>query len=305
LRRPGGGIASENGTLAVWGSVINDNVSGSGGGIFFSGGGTLTVTNTVINNNGPCDPGGGIYADGATVTVSDSSITANTGILGGGIFYNNTQLTVMNSTISGNSVVANPIGVAEGGGVYNQVGTLTVTNSTISGNDASAGTDGGGVANYVTLTMTNSTMSGNVAPTAGSTFNGNGGAAQVGDTILNAGAPGGTISNQGTLTSLGYNPASDNGGGVLTGPGDQINTDPMLGPLQDNGGRTFTHALLPGSPAIEVGDPNFTPPPFYDQRGPGFARVVNGRIDKGSFEVQPRPTPTPRPRPTPAPRPTP
>jgi hypothetical protein len=67
----------------------------------------------------------------------------------------------------------------------------------------------------------------------------------------------------------------------------------MLGPLQDNGGPTSTHALLPGSLAIDAGDPNFTPPPLYDQRGPGFPRVMNGRIDKGSFEVQgPTPTPT-------------
>src|SRR5205823_7880339 len=64
------------------------------------------------------------------------------------------------------------------------------------------------------------------------------------------------------------------------------NTDPLLGPLQNNGGPTFTHSLLPGSPAIDAGDPNFTPPPFFDQRGPGFNRVVNGRIDIGSFEVQ-------------------
>jgi hypothetical protein len=110
----------------------------------------------------------------------------------------------------------------------------------------------------------------------------------------------------------------------LNSPGDQINTDPMLGPLQNNGGTTFTHALLVGSPAIDAGDPNFTPPPFFDQRGPGFNRVVNGRIDKGSFEVQgstatptptvtptatPTPTPTPRvtptPRTSPAPRPRP
>src|SRR5438874_11085266 len=65
------------------------------------------------------------------------------------------------------------------------------------------------------------------------------------------------------------------------------NTDPLLGPLQDNGGPSLTHALLPGRPAIDTGDPNFTPPPFFDQRGAGFNRVVNGRIDKGSFEVQP------------------
>jgi hypothetical protein len=69
----------------------------------------------------------------------------------------------------------------------------------------------------------------------------------------------------------------------------------MLGPLQDNGGPTFTHALLSGSPAIDAGDPNFTPPPYYDQRGPNFWRVRNGRIDIGSFEVQAGTTPTPTP----------
>jgi hypothetical protein len=84
--------------------------------------------------------------------------------------------------------------------------------------------------------------------------------------------------------------SSDNGGGFLTAIGDQINTDPMLGPLQDNGGPTFTHELLTGSPAIDAGNPNFIPPPDYDQRGPGYPRVVNGRIDIGSFEVQSSPS---------------
>ena len=90
------------------------------------------------------------------------------------------------------------------------------------------------------------------------------------------------------------------GTGNLVATGDQINTDPMLGPLQDNGGPTFTHALLPGSIAVDAGDPNFTPPTNYDQRGPGFSRVYNGRIDIGAFEVQPTPTPSPTPTPTPA-----
>src|SRR5438105_5823180 len=109
----------------------------------------------------------------------------------------------------------------------------------------------------------------------------------------------------GTVTSLGYNLSSDDGGGFLTDPGDQINTDPLLGPLQDNGGPTSTHELLPGSPAINTGDPNFTPPPFFDQRGPGFDRVGNGRIDIGSFEVQFDSTPTPSPTVTATPTPTP
>ena len=67
----------------------------------------------------------------------------------------------------------------------------------------------------------------------------------------------------GTVTSLGHNLSSDGGGGFLTGAGDQINTDPLLGPLQDNGGPTFTHRLLSGSPAINAGDPNA---PARDQR---------------------------------------
>src|SRR4029450_7767982 len=110
---------------------------------------------------------------------------------------------------------------------------------------------------------------------------------ELSNTILNAGSSGENIFNDGgTVTWLGDNVSSDNGGGYLTTPGDQINSDPLLGPLQDNGGPTFTHALLPGSPAINAGDPSFTPPPDYDQRGPGYPRVVDDRIDIGAFEVQ-------------------
>src|SRR6266446_8443134 len=155
------------------------------------------------------------------------------------------------------------------------------------------------------LRINNSTLSGNLANSGGAIYNTGshfGGTAtlDIGNTILNSGATGGTLFNDGgTVTSHGFNLSSDDAGGNLNGPGDQINTDPLLGPLQDNGGPTFTHALLPGSPAIDTGDPNFNPPPFFDQRGPGFNRVVNGRIDKGSFEVQgPTPTPTLTPTPT-------
>jgi len=287
----GGGIFSNNAQLTVINSTISGNVSqgnnrgcgfGEGGGIDFRGG-TLTLMNSTITGNLTAGgPGGGIYTDGATLMVTNSTISSNSGGWGGGINFGGATLTVTNSTISGNNA-----GSDYGGGIDFRGLTLTVTNSTISGNNA--GFNGGGIHNEGTAT--------------------------IGDTVLNAGEFGGTIFNNGTVTSLGYNIASDNGGGVLTGPGDQINTDPMLGPLQDNGGPTFTHALLPGSPAIDAGDPNFTPPPFYDQRRSGFPRVVNGRIDKGSFEVQtgatptptptaiPRATPAPRSRPTPAPRP--
>jgi len=60
----------------------------------------------------------------------------------------------------------------------------------------------------------------------------------------------------------------------------------LLGPLADNGGPTLTHALLPGSPAIDSGDPSIVDPAANDQRGAGFSRVANGRIDMGAFEIQ-------------------
>jgi len=183
----------------------------------------------------------------------------------------------------------------EGGGIF---GGGTISNCTISGNRTTVGhSRGGGISGSGTIT--NSTFSDNVSINGGNICT-TSGPVQLGNTILKNG--GIFVLGSGTVTSLGYNLSSDNGGGFLNGPGDQINTDPLLGPLQDNGGPTLTHALLPGSPAINAGDPNFTPPPVNDQRGAPFVRVFDGRIDIGSFEVQPIPRATPTPRPRPIPR---
>ena len=228
----------------------------------------------------------------------------------GGAIFNDGEsggsatLTVTNSTLSDNS------SATSGGGIVNDgIGgsaTLTVTNSTISGN--SADFYGGGIHNVgglfgsATLTATNSTLSDNSAGFyGGGIFNdghfGEGATLEIGDTILKTGSSGANIYNpEGTVTSLGYNLSNDDGDGFLTATGDQINTDPMLGPLQDSGGPTFTHALLAGSPAIDAGDPNFNPnsfnpPMVYDQRGTGSNRVANGRVDIGAFEVQAVPSP--------------
>jgi Right handed beta helix region len=282
----GGGIFATNTSLSVANSTISGNSTGSsGGGISVSGSGLVpgsSIVNSTISGNSAGMSGGGI-SGGAT--VENSTISGNSaGMSGGGI---SGGATVENSTISGNSA-----GMS-GGGIY---GSATVENSTISGN--SAGTSGGGIYNNSSLDVTLSTITGNSAPSGGGIYNV--GSVEVSNTILNAGASGENIFNDGgTVTSEGYNLSSDDGGGYLNGPGDQINTDPLLGPLQDNGGPTFTHALLPGSPAINAGDLNFTPPPYYDQRGPLFRRVFNRRIDIGSFETQPTPPPFPRPRPTP------
>ena len=114
----------------------------------------------------------------------------------------------------------------------------------------------------------NSTVTGNSAAICGGVC---GGTVEIGNTILNANA---SENIDGTVTSHGYNICSDDGGGHLNGPGDQINTDPLLGPLQDNGGPTLTHLPMPGSPAIDAGDPNFTRPPYHDQRGRVFLPCV-------------------------------
>jgi predicted outer membrane repeat protein len=260
--------------MTIADSMISDN-SGPGVSNFT---GFLTVLNSTLNGNSA-----GQSSDGG-------------GILSGTFFKAPAEVTVMNSTISGNSAPD------LGGGIAGGYWGVAIVNSTISGN--SAGNSGGAIATGAAL-ITSSTISGNSAASGGGIYSfGN---LEISDTILNAGASGENIfNNGGTVTSHGYNFSSDNGSGYLNGPGDQINTDPLLGPLQDNGGPTLTHMLLPGSPAIDAGDPNFTPPPFHDQRGPCFYRVFGRprrRIDVGSVEVQPQPRcPTPAPRPTPPPR---
>ena len=279
--------------------------------VFYIASGKDVIISGLTITNGSAPPsnyygGGGIYNDNATLTLSNCTVRGNSTSPdsfgnGGGIFNDaslgSAALTVSNCTISGNSAVP-----GQGGGITNYAGALTITNSTLSGNTAQ---DGGGINNYLNAnaTVTNSTLSGNTAAPGYGAGLSNTGTLKIGNTILNAGPSGVNIYNLGfgTVISLGYNLSSDNGGGYLTVTGDQINTDPMLGPLQDNGGPTFTHLPAPNSLAIDAGDPT----PAMDQRGPAFLRIVNGRIDIGAVEAQAIPTPTPTPTPTSTPTPTP
>jgi hypothetical protein len=269
--------------------------NGGGWGINNGGGLTLNKCSVVRNasvgiRNFSMEP-----FPGATLTIANCTVSGNSG---GGIsnttIDSGAALTVKNCTISGNSgngISSGASGIVAGGG-----STVAISNSTLSGNSGHAISNNAGRHSFASVSVKSCTISGN---SGGGIYNVSGflpfsATLELGSTILKAGRSGENISNnRGTVTSLGYNLATDNGGGFLKGPGDQINTHPLLGPLRDNGGPTFTHALLPGSPAINAGNPNFTPPPSFDQRGPGFARVVDGRIDIGSFEVQNNPTPTP------------
>ena len=115
------------------------------------------------------------------------------------------------------------------------------------------------------------------------------------NTILSVVVPGENIFNNGgaIITSHGYNLSSDNGSGYLNGPGDQIDTHPMLGPLQNNGGpepslmhccRGAQRSIL----AIRVLRHRLS----TTNAARNSSRVRNGRIDIGSFEVQSGSTPT-------------
>ena len=325
----GGGILNDGSTLTITNCVIRDNFAPFGGGIFNSaiqsGTAELTISNSTLSGNSTSGTGGGIYNYGvgnfnfASVVMTDCTVSGNSAVSGGGIISDGSVsgevvVIINNSTISGNTATQ------KGGGIYNSGVSTThnawtrVTDSTISGNSAAMG---GGCFNsadqgWGTLELLYSTMTNNSAGQGGGVFNtgasgfSQGATVGVVNTILNAGATGENIFNQsGFVGSGGYNLSSDNGGGFLTVEGDQINTNPLLGPLQNNGGPTLTHALLIGSPALNAGYPGFTSPPDNDQRGPGFPRVFNTRIDIGSFELQVvAPTPTPGPTATASPTPT-
>jgi hypothetical protein len=298
-RATGGACTTADGTLAITNSTLSNNSADEGGAID-NGGGTITITNTTVTGNSATDGGGVYIPHGVTVTIVNSTLSNNTAARGGGAFIVGT-LEVTNSTIIGNTSTGNTAG--DGGGAGYNAGTLNIVGSTISGNIANR--EGAGIYNSEesTVTISNSTFSGNVASlTGGAIFNLatlqladstlsnnsatflaggilNFGPLQIGNTILNAGSSGVNlyVNGGGTVTSLDYNISSDDAGGFLTGPNDQLVTDPMLGPLQNNGGPTFTHALLPGSPAINSGDPDSS---SRDQR----YYLRSGRPDRGAFE---------------------
>jgi CSLREA domain-containing protein len=249
-----------------------------GGGILNIGG-TVTVTNSALSGNSADDGGGGIYSDNySTVTVTNSALSNNSAGYGGGIYSNNySTVTVTNSALSGNSAT-----YSSGGGIFNYYqSTLTVTNSTLSGNSATY-SNGGGIHNAYsgTLTVTNSTLSGNSANNfGGGIYNNLLATMNYSNTIIANSAAGGDCFNGGTI-GANVNNLVENGSCSPTFSG-----DPNLGPLQDNGGPTQTHALLAGSAAIDAGNAAVcaaAPVNNLDQRG--VARPQGAACDIGAYE---------------------
>ena len=240
----------------------------------------LLVTDSTISGNSAF--GGGGIANYGTLTIDRSTLSGNMAQYGGGV-YNIGTATVTNSTLSANETDATGAG-------FNNLGTATISNTTISGNSA---TFGGGIENGTSnglLTVINSTITGNIS--RGTAFNEpRGGGIDItvaGETTILTN----TIVANSTGGDLGAGSAEESvayGSFNLIGDGenasyltDTITGDPLLGSLADNGGPTLTHALLPGSPAIDAGDNSVAE--TVDQRG--LARNVNG-VDIGAFEAQP------------------
>jgi phospholipase C len=310
----GGAVYVDGGTLTIDTSTLSDNNADNGGAVYVNGG-VLASHNSTLSDNSASKFGGGIYNQGngsATQSIDTSTLSGNKALFGGAFYVNGGTLTIDTSTLSDNSAGN------FGGGIYNRGGangsaTIRIHNSTLSGNSAKAD-HGGGIYNLgsssqrrsngsATLQILNSTLSGNSSSNA---LHGGGiyisgcseGCAtlEIGSTILHTGISGRNIfSSGGTVTSDGYNLCSDDGSGFLTAASDLLRTEPLLGPLEDNGGPTFTHALFGGSPAIDAGA-NLSAT-TTDQRGAGFARSIDqpsaldgigsDHTDIGAFEVQP------------------
>jgi len=279
-------VASSGDSITVAPAIYTENLTidfslkilGAGPGATIIDGGAAGTVVTISNT-------------GAHVTLSKLTIRNGIGrsTVGGGI-NNGGTLTINDSTISGNTDVGNKEHAGSGGGIFNG-GTLTISNSTLSGNAAEPlGGRGGGISNVGRLTMSNSTLSGNTAQFGGGIYN-YPGATVLQNSIVANSPYGGNCSGSGTMTSDGYNLSSD-GSCNFNSTGDLNNTDPKLGPLQNNGGPTQTQALLPGSPAIDAGNPSgCTDGQGHllksDQRGyPRPDKEDTGGCDMGAYERQ-------------------
>jgi predicted outer membrane repeat protein len=229
-------------------SVSGNTAGNSGGGVQAL---KATLANSTFSGNRAGTNGGGIFSEFAA-TLINCTVSGNRAITDGGGIYAVNAVTLTNSTVSGNSAGD------DGGGISATAATLST--STVSGNFA--GSFGGGISSLFAV-LTNCTVAENIAQTGGGLFHTAGGFDFIlKNTIvaLNLVPPGGSgpdVAGE-MFTSQGHNliGIADIGNGFSNGDivGTSLNPiDPLLGPLANNGGPTKTHALLPGSPAIDSG----------------------------------------------------
>jgi predicted outer membrane repeat protein len=261
------------------------NRPGSGGAIASDA--NLTIDNCRFENNTASREAGAIFITGSqTQTVIRNTTFAGNSANFGGAIRALQGLTIENSTFSGNVARGNGGSNGQGGAIENFRATVTLTNVTFSGNDSFSG--GALFASTSSTTRFNHcTVAFNTATYGGGLHTA--GAFSVENTILagNTATTDGT-NVRGAVTSLGYNLVQSTQGSSGWVASDLLGFDPLLGALSDNGGPTWTHALLNGSPAGDAANPNSSL--TTDQRGFVRPRDVNGdvvfRSDIGAFEVQ-------------------
>jgi CSLREA domain-containing protein len=292
----GGGIYNQGGALAftrstISGNTANTQATGGGGGVFARQTDVTLISTSLIGNSNMFARGGGLYLNSGDLNVTGTTIAANFARQGGGGVQiqsgPNDRVVFQSSTVSGNSSGSGTGGISVTGG-------LTLRNSTITKNVGAALESGNGGVGGIDFNPVNTTLEsdhtiiagniGSIAPdlrfqslslaTIRSTLIGD----NTGSPLLEA--PLGSPDINGNIIG---EPTSKGGSGVI---------DARLGPLASNGGPTQTHALLPGSPAIDAGAIISGPPLGYDQRGVPFSRAVDGngdsivRIDIGAYESQ-------------------
>jgi hypothetical protein len=273
----GGGIgASKVSGVTIVGSTISGNYSARNGGglaVLTAQGDTSIVHSTFDNNRVKVANGSKNLSDGGGIFVKNSS--------------NTTAVAIQSSTISNNQA-------GNGAGVFmssSDVLNVSMYDTTIAGNTAQYSFGGAEIApplgNGSVLTVESTTIASNSAHTIGgidasrlvSRFHDS----IVANNILTNGTQDPDI--RGTITAN-FSLFGDAGDAVITGTGNLIGVDPMLGSLGDYGGGIATMLPLSGSPVINAGDPAFDPEasPALDERG--LPRVVGSAIDLGAVEVQ-------------------
>lgn len=301
-------IVSGNNSSRVFevGSAVTVTISGltiSNGGITTDNGAgiknsgvKLTLTNVVLSGNSATSNtvGGGIFNSlGSALEITGSTLSSNSVSLGGGGGINNQgTLTITGSTLSGNSS-------GFGGGLLTG-GTSTVLNCTFSGNSSTLANSGGGggIANTGTLNVSFTTLSGNsdIGGHGGGLFNLSGTTNIKNSIVANSTSGGDCFSAGGAINATGTNFTTD---GTCPGFTQVTSAQLNLGPLADNGGNTQTHALRPGSVAIDAApdctdlggqgqSPKIAGPKATvttDQRGVG--RPQGSACDVGSYEFVP------------------
>ena len=277
----GGGIEN-SGTASITGSSFSDvakaGLDSFGGGIDNSG--TLSITGTSFDGG-----------SAASLNTTASGAAPDYGY--GGAINNSGSLSVSNAYFLNNSATsiflstAGPTADYGYGGAINNSGSLSVANATFYGNSATGidGSFGGAIADSGTASITYVTADDNSAATGGAVAVTSGAQSVVTsvDSIYQNTQGGNIAVAAGSFRSLGHNIFSDDPG-VTLDPTDLVNTNPLLGPLTfNNGGNTYTQALLPGSPAINAGVSvaGIT----TDQRG--APRPSSGPTDIGAFQIQP------------------